>query len=146
LDYNTSVYILMKILNMKNTLLAFLSISILSCGSLLAPSAQIAETNNPNEKFLGTFEFQIFGLPMAGDVFLQVTIEEGDDGLSASFDGDGPISEDIVVQETEIEQDILYIDVLIQNQYDVFFELYIEGDEITGYLADSFELEGKRID
>jgi len=146
LDYNTSVYILMKILNMKNTLLAFLSISILSCGSLLTPSAQIAETNNPNEKFLGTFEFQVFGLPMAGDVFVQVTIEEGEDGLNASFGGDGPISEDIVVQETEIEQDILYIDVLIQNQYDVFFELYVEGDEITGYLADSFELEGKRID
>tara|TARA_B100000287_G_scaffold415407_1_gene448970 strand:- start:232 stop:672 length:441 start_codon:yes stop_codon:yes gene_type:complete len=146
LDYKTSVYILMKILNMKNTLLAFLSISILSCGSLLTPSAQIAETNNPNEKFLGTFEFQVFGLPMAGDVFVQVTIEEGEDGLNASFGGDGPISEDIVVQETEIEQDILYIDVLIQNQYDVFFELYVEGDEITGYLADSFELEGKRID
>ena len=50
------------------------------------------------------------------------------------------------MQETEIEQDILYIDVLIQNQYDVFFELYVEGDEITGYLADSFEPEGKRID
>ena len=137
---------------MKNLILTLLSISILSCGSLLTPSSQAVETNdavetnNPNEKFLGTFEFQIFGLPMAGDVFLQVTIEEGDDGLSASFDGDGPISEDIVVQETEIEQDILYIDVLIQNQYDVFFELYVEGDEITGYLADSFELEGKRID
>ncbi len=136
----------MKTLNMKNTLLTFLSISILSCGSLHTPSAQIAETNNPNEKFLGTFEFQVFGLPMAGDVFVQVTIEEGEDGLNASFGGDGPISEDIVVQETEIEQDILYIDVLIQNQYDVFFELYVEGDEITGYLADSFELEGKRID
>ena len=137
---------------MKNLILTLLSISILSCGSLLTPSSQAVETNdavetnNPNEKFLGTFEFQIFGLPMEGDVFLKVTIEEGEDGLNASFGGDGPISEDIVVQETEIEQDILYIDVLIQNQYDVFFELYVEGDEITGYLADSFELEGKRID
>ncbi len=131
---------------MRNILIAFFSISILSCGSLLAPSAQVAETNNQNEKFLGTFEFQIFGLPMEGDVFLKVTIEEGENGLSSSFDGDGPISEDILVQETEIEDDILYIDVLIQSQYDVFFELYVEGDEITGYLADSFELEGKRID
>jgi|TARA_Y100000994_G_scaffold146605_1_gene119940 hypothetical protein len=137
---------------MKNLILTLLSISILSCGSLLTPSSQAVETNdavetnNPNEKFLGTFEFQIFGLPMEGDVFLKVTIEEGENGLSSSFDGDGPISEDILVQETEIEDDILYIDVLIQSQYDVFFELYVEGDEITGYLADSFELEGKRID
>ena len=122
---------------MKNLILTLLSISILSCGSLLTPSSQAVETNdavetnNPNEKFLGTFEFQVFGLPMAGDVFVKVTIEEGEDGLSASFDGDGPISEDIVVQETEIEQDILYIDVLIQNQYDVFFELYVEAVSYT---------------
>ncbi len=106
---------------MKNLILTLLSISILSCGSLLTPSSQAVETNdavetnNPNEKFLGTFEFQIFGLPMEGDVFLKVTIEEGENGLSSSFDGDGPISEDILVQETEIEDDILYIDVLIQS-------------------------------
>ena len=131
---------------MKNILLTLLSISILSCGSLLAPSSQVAESNNPNEKFLGTFEFQIFGLPMEGDVIMQVTIEEGENGLISSFDGDGPIAGDIVVQETDIEEDILYIDVLIQNQYDVFFELYIEGDEITGYLADMFELAGKKVD
>jgi hypothetical protein len=131
---------------MKNILLTLLSISILSCGSLLAPSSQVAESNNPNEKFLGTFEFQIFGLPMEGDVIMQVTIEEGENGLISSFDGDGPIAGDIVVQETDIEEDILYIDVLIQNQYDVFFELYVEGDEITGYLADMFELAGKKVE
>lgn len=131
---------------MKNILLTLLSISILSCGSLLAPSSQVAESNNPNEKFLGTFEFQIFGLPMEGDVIMQVTIEEGQNGLISSFDGDGPIAGDIVVQETDIEEDILYIDVLIQNQYDVFFELYVEGDEITGYLADMFELAGKKVE
>lgn len=131
---------------MKNILLTILSITILSCGSLLAPSSQVSESNNPNEKFLGTFEFQVFGLPVAGDVIMEVTIEEDENGLRSSFDGDGPVSEDILVQETEIEEGILYIDVLIQNQYDVFFELYVEGDEITGYLADSFELEGKRID
>ena len=131
---------------MKNILLTLLSISILSCVSLLAPSSQVAESNNPNEKFLGTFEFQIFGLPMEGDVIMQVTIEEGENGLISSFDGDGPIAGDIVVQETDIEEDILYIDVLIQNQYDVFFDLYVEGDEITGYLADMFELAGKKVE
>ena len=131
---------------MKNILLTLLSISILSCGSLLAPSSQVAESTNPNDKFLGTFEFQIFGLPMEGDVIMQVTIEEGENGLISSFDGDGPIAGDIVVQETDIEEDILYIDVLIQNQYAVFFEIYVEGDEITGYLADMFELAGKKVD
>ena len=133
---------------MKKILLTLFSITILSCGSLLAPSSQVAESTNPNAKFLGTFEFQIFGLPMGGDVIVKVTIEDGEDGLVSSFTGvgGGPIADDILVQETEIEQGILYIDVLIQNQYDVFFELYVEGNEITGYLADQFEIEGKRIE
>ena len=89
---------------MKNLILTLLSISILSCGSLLTPSSQAVETNDavetntPNEKFLGTFEFEIFGLPVAGDSILRVTIERGENGLSSSFDGDGPISEDILVK------------------------------------------------
>ena len=132
---------------MKNILLTILSVSILSCGALLNPASQVAESTNPNEKFLGTFEFQIFDLPMGGDVIMSLTVKEDEDGLTSVFESlSGELAEDIVVKETEIEEDILYIDVLIQNQYDIFFELYVEGDEITGYLADTFELAGKRID
>ena len=132
---------------MKNILLTLLSISILSCGSLLAPSSQVAESNNPNEKFLGTFEFQVFDLPMSGDMILSLTVKEDEDGLTSVFESiSGELAEGIVVNGTEIEEDILYIDVLIQNQYDVFFELYVEGDEISGYLADMFELAGKKVD
>ena len=132
---------------MKNILLTLLSISILSCGSLLAPSSQVAESNNPNEKFLGTFEFQVFDLPMSGDMILSLTVKEDEDGLTSVFESlSGELAEGIVVNGTEIEEDILYIDVLIQNQYDVFFELYVEGDEITGYLADMFELAGKKVE
>ena len=132
---------------MKNILLTLLSISILSCGSLLAPSSQVAESNNPNEKFLGTFEFQVFDLPMSGDMILSLTVKEDEDGLTSVFESlSGELAEGIVVNGTEIEEDILYIDVLIQNQYAVFFEIYVEGDEITGYLADTFELAGKKVD
>ena len=132
---------------MKNILLTLLSISILSCGSLLAPSSQVAESNNPNEKFLGTFEFQVFDLPMSGDMILSLTVKEDEDGLTSVFESiSGELAEGIVVNGTEIEEDILYIDVLIQNQYAVFFEIYVEGDEITGYLADMFELAGKKVE
>ena len=132
---------------MKKIVLTFFSIAILSCGTLLAPSSQVAESNNPNEKFFGTFEFQVFDLPIQGAVIMSLTVKEDENGLTSVFESlSGELAEDIVVKETEIEEDILYIDVLIQNQYDVFFELYVEGDEITGYLADTFELAGKRID
>ena len=132
---------------MKNILLTILSVSILSCGALLNPASQVAESTNPNEKFLGTFEFQIFDLPIQGDVIMSLTVKEDEDGLTSVFESlSGELAEDIVIKETEIEEDILYIDVLIQNQYDIFFELYVEGDEITGYLADTFELAGKKVD
>ena len=132
---------------MKNILLTILSVSIISCGALLNNASQVAESNNPNEKFLGTFEFQIFDLPMSGDVIMSLTVKEDEDGLTSVFESlSGELAEGLVVNGTEIEEDILYIDVLIQNQYDVFFELYVEGDEITGYLADMFELAGKKVD
>ena len=132
---------------MKNILLTILSVSIISCGALLNNASQVAESNNPNEKFLGTFEFQIFDLPMSGDVILSLNVKEDEDGLTSVFESlSGELAEGLVVNGTEIEEDILYIDVLIQNQYDVFFELYVEGDEITGYLADMFELAGKKVD
>ena len=132
---------------MKKIVLTFFSIAIISCGALLNPASQVAESNNPNEKFLGTFEFQIFDLPMSGDVIMSLTVKEDEDGLTSVFESlSGELAEGIVVNGTEIEEDILYIDVLIQNQYAVFFEIYVEGDEITGYLADMFELAGKKVD
>ena len=132
---------------MKKIVLTFFSIAIISCGALLNPASQVAESNNPNEKFLGTFEFQIFDLPMSGDVIMSLTVKEDEDGLTSVFESlSGELAEGMVINETEIEEDILYIDVLIQNQYDFFFELYVEGDEITGYLADTFELAGKKVD
>ena len=132
---------------MKKIVLTFFSIAIISCGTLLNPASQVAESNNPNEKFLGTFEFQIFDLPMSGDVIMSLTVQEDEDGLTSVFESlSGELAEGIVVNGTEIEEDILYIDVLIQNQYAVFFEIYVEGDEVTGYLADMFELAGKKVD
>jgi len=134
---------------MKNILLTILSVSIISCGALLNYASQVAESDNENpiERFIGTFELQIFDLPMSGDVIMSLTVKEDENGLTSVFKPlSGELAEQIVIKETEIEEDILYIDVLISNQYDVFFELYVEGDEITGYLADTFELAGKRID
>lgn len=134
---------------MKNILLTILSVSIISCGALLNHASQVAESDNENpiERFIGTFELQIFDLPMSGDVIMSLTVKEDENGLTSVFKPlSGELAEQIVIKETEIEEDILYIDVLISNQYDVFFELYVEGDEITGYLADTFELAGKKVD
>ena len=44
---------------------------------------------------------------------------------------------------TEIEEDILYIDVYVDSYgINISFEIYVDGNSVTGYLADMFELEG----
>ena len=46
---------------------------------------------------------------------------------------------------TEIEEDILYIDIFVKEYgINTAFEIYVEGNQVTGYLADMFELEGTK--
>ena len=47
------------------------------------------------------------------------------------------------ILKTEIEEDILYIDIYVESYgVNVNFEIYVDGNTVTGYLADMFELEG----
>ena len=83
---------------MKKIVFTFFSIAILSCGTLLAPSSQVAESNNPNEKFLGTFEFQVFDLPIQGAVIMSLTVKEDEDGLTSVFESlSGELAEGLVI-------------------------------------------------
>jgi hypothetical protein len=48
------------------------------------------------------------------------------------------------ILKTEIEEDILYIDIYVESYgVNVNFEIYVEGSTVTvDILADMFELEG----
>ena len=46
---------------------------------------------------------------------------------------------------TEVEDDFLYINIFLKNYgMNIAFELLLEGNKVTGYLADMFELEGTK--
>ena len=46
---------------------------------------------------------------------------------------------------TEVEDDFLYINIFLKNYgMNISFELLLEGNKVTGYLADMFELEGTK--
>ena len=49
--------------------------------------------------------------------------------------------------EQKLKMDILYIDIYVKDYgINTAFEIYVEGNQVTGYLADMFELEGVKSD
>ena len=60
--------------------------------------------------------------------------------LLMSFNANSTHAEDA---KFTIEEDILYVDVYVDGYgINVSFEIYVDGNTVTGYLADMFELEG----
>ena len=70
------------------------------------------------------------------------------DILKAELTGDSVEASSLFVFQTvEVEDDILFIEIFVP-EYSVtgFFELYVEGDEVTGYAFDMFEIVGTKTD
>ena len=77
-----------------------------------------------------------------GELPISMNISRDGDKLKAEFiDDNNEIGFNIL--ETEIEEDILYVDIYVESYgVNVAFEIYVDGDKVSGYLADQFELEG----
>lgn len=130
-------------------LVVILFLSMLSsCGVFIitnTPSSNIevdrVEEKDINSKFLGDYEITAFNLPGYGDQTFKMTIKKNGDGLVSSFDSNGLSEFDIL--GTEVEDGVLYIDIYVEEfSLKTFFEIYVDGNNVTGYLADMFELEG----
>ena len=121
---------------MKNKLLLLaLILTFSSCGifkTTNAPKVSSAEVEEVKEidstaKFIGKYDITVFGVPDVGELELIMNVTR-DDGNEL---------------KTEIEEDILYVDVYVDGYgINVSFEIYVDGNTVTGYLADMFELEG----
>ena len=121
---------------MKNKLLLLaLTLTFSSCGifkTTNAPKVSITEVEEVKEidstaKFIGKYDITVFGVPDVGELELIMNVTR-DDGNEL---------------KTEIEEDILYVDVYVDGYgINVSFEIYVDGNTVTGYLADMFELEG----
>jgi len=99
--------------------------------------------DNPVAKFLGDYDITVFGTP-EGDLELKINVSQDGDGLKSTFESEEANSA-FEITGTEIEQGILYIDIYVSSfGVNVSFEIYVDGDQVTGYLADMFELEGTK--
>ena len=137
---------------MKNKILIFTLILTLSSCSIFQKtqtlsqdnSSSITEAEDPLQKFVGNYAIQVYGLPDGSDLDIEMTISKEGDGLKTVFLSD-QANQGYDILGTEVEDDFLYIDIFVKDYgINVAFELFVEGNKVTGYLADMFELEGTK--
>ena len=137
---------------MKNKILIFTLILTLSSCSIFHKtqtlsqdkSSSITEAEDPLQKFVGNYAIQVYGLPDGSDLEIEMTISKEGDGLKTVFLSD-QANQGYDILGTEVEDDFLYIDIFVKDYgINVAFELFLEGNKVTGYLADMFELEGTK--
>ena len=102
------------------------------------------EKSNPVEKFIGEYEITAYDLPDGGDGKFSMKVTKEGDGLKTTFTTE-EASQTIDIVGTQVEEGILYIDIFVKSYgINTAFEIYVEGDQVTGYLADMFELQGMK--
>ena len=92
------------------------------------------------------YEIEVFGLPDGGDGKFSMKVSEESSGLKTIFTTE-EANQSFDILGTEVEEGILYIDIYVKDYgINTAFEIYVEGNQVTGYLADMFELEGTKSD
>ena len=134
---------------MKKKIILFCALLLFnSCGIFIQVqnsnekvSKDLSITDNES-KFIGDYDIEVFNLPDQRDGKFKMTIEKDGNELKTTFN-DPESAKEFDILDTEVEDGILYIDVYVKDiGVKVFFEIYVNGDKVTGYLADMFELEG----
>jgi len=139
---------------MKNKILLIVFIITFSSCSIFQKTqtvSQNVETSSSEpedslQKFVGNYDIAVFGLPDGSDLIVAMNVSKSGDGLTTVFTSD-EANQGFEILRTEVEDDILYIDIYVKDYgINTAFEIYVEGNQVTGYLADMFELEGVKSD
>ena len=136
---------------MKNKILLLaLILTFSSCGVFISVTdtgstvneIQVETSLDEVTKFIGKYDITVFGLPDVGELGLIMNVTRDGEELKTEIE-EGEQESGLDVLKTEIEEDILYIDLYVDSYgINVSFEIYVDGNTVTGYLADMFELEG----
>ena len=139
---------------MKNKILLFVFIITFSSCSIFQKTQTVSQnvetsTSEPEDslqKFVGNYDIAVFGLPDGSDLIVAMNVSKSGDGLTTVFTSD-EANQGFEILRTEVEDDILYKDIYVKDYgINTAFEIYVEGNQVTGYLADMFELEGVKSD
>jgi hypothetical protein len=124
-------------MNNKTLLLAFI-LTFSSCGIFISVTDTESTVNEVQAgtnldavtKFVGKYDITVFGVPDIGALELTMTVTRDGDLLKTEIEAGE--------QESGLDIDA-YVDSYGIN---ITFEIYVDGNTVTGYLADMFELEG----
>lgn len=101
---------------------------------------ELAEVDS-TQKFIGTYDLTAFGIPGLGDIDYQMVVSKNESGLKTSFNEQTYTTMEIL--NTSVDEGILFIDIYVPEYgLNTVFEIYVDGDKVSGYLHDQFELEG----
>tara|TARA_B110000444_G_C18728818_1_gene542256 strand:+ start:251 stop:634 length:384 start_codon:yes stop_codon:yes gene_type:complete len=124
---------------MKKILLLSISLFIFSCG--VKKKAAI-------DPYIGVYEITVFDVDQIGDVPLTLSINKNDIGYVSNLDMRGEAAEsgdyEWEIEGTKIEEEVITIEAIVAG-YDVYFELTIEEEEISGSMMGMFDVEGSRV-
>jgi len=138
---------------MKNKILLLILVFTFSSCSIFQKTqtvsqnteTSISESEDLLQKFIGVYDIKVFGTP-EGDLELKINVSKDGDGLKSSFESEEAANA-FDITGTEVDQGILYIDIYVSSYgVNIAFEIYVEGNQVSGYLADMFELEGTKSD
>tara|TARA_B100000131_G_scaffold36341_1_gene33176 strand:- start:317 stop:736 length:420 start_codon:yes stop_codon:yes gene_type:complete len=137
---------------MKNKILLIALVFTFSSCSIFQKTQTVSQnvetsTSEPEDslqKFVGNYDIAVFGLPDGSDLKITMNVSKDEGSLKTVFTSD-EANQGFEILGTEIEEDILYIDIFVKEYgINTAFEIYVEGNQVTGYLADMFELEGTK--
>ena len=97
------------------------------------------------QKFLGDYNLEVIGIP--GDYgSLTMKVSRDGDLLKTEYTGESiEAGSSTVIKSTEVEDDILFVEIFVP-EYNItgYYELYVEGNEVTGYAFDRFDIVGTK--
>ena len=124
---------------MKKFSILLLTLFIFSC------AVQKKTTKDP---YVGVYEITVFDVDQIGDVSLTLSINKNDSGYTSNIElGDEvPYIGDLTfeIDSTTIEDGLLVIDGII-GDYEIHYELNIDGNDISGSLLGMYDVEGSRV-
>lgn len=116
--------------------------SFLALFFLISCGVQKSVTKDP---YVGSYEMTVFEVDNFGDIplFLDIT-KEGDQYKAAIKPQDGSQDVSFEVEGTTFDEGSFTVEAYAAG-YDIYFELTIEEDALSGSLMGMFDIEGNRI-
>ena len=124
---------------MKKLIILLISTTIVSCA---------VNKKTSKDPYVGVYDITVFDVTQIGDVPLKLTINKSGSSYTSNIEGRAEASDNGMsweIDSTTIEDGVVRIEAYVAS-YDVYFELNIDGEDISGSLMGMFDVEGVRVE